>query len=73
MGFIGKIFSAIFGGAPKAVPPPPVETGAATEEAEEEKKKAKRRRANLFETEGGAAGQELTPEEIQRRPTLFGN
>jgi len=73
MGFIAKIFSSIFGGAPKAAPPPPVSTGAATKEAQIDEKKNKRRRANLFRTEGGVSGEELEPDETTRRSTIFGN
>jgi len=70
---MGKLFSAIFGGAPKAKAPEPVKTKESVKGAEEDKGATKRRRANLFETEGGVAGQELSPEQVQKRPTLFGN
>ncbi len=48
----------------------------ATQEPEElvaDKKKAKKSRVALLETAGGRAGEELTPDQVQKRPTIFGN
>ena len=33
----------------------------------------KKRRVNLFETEGGVLGQELSPTQVSKRNTLLGN
>lgn len=71
---LGSIFG-IGGGArpPKVQAPKPVAVDKALDTVEEDKAATKARRVNLFETEGGVSGQELTPEEIQKRPTLLGN
>lgn len=64
---MGKIIETIFGGAqpPRAAPGPTQETKAA-------RARAKKARSRLFETEGGAAGQEVGSV-AGRRNTLLGN
>ena len=75
---MGKIISGIFGGAPKVPAITPVATPAPVETApivdtEAEKKKAKALRVSLYNTEGGAAGQELGAGSVSQRGTLLGN
>lgn len=43
------------------------------QDLEEEKRKAKKSRAALFETEGGAVGEDLDPEAVKKRKNLLGN
>lgn len=61
-----------FKSSPKARAPKQLEK-VADIGAEADKKKSKSRRASLFETEGGVSGQELNPDQVQKRPTLLGN
>jgi len=61
------------GSKSKAQAPKAVDVKQPLEESEAFRDKTRTRRANLFATEGGAAGQDLNPEQIQRRPTLLGN
>lgn len=69
---MGKIFSFLgFGGAPKAQAPAPIQV--ADTGIEDDKKSAKAKRRALYKTEGGAAGQELNPDQVKKRDTLFGN
>jgi hypothetical protein len=51
---------------------PKVDT-AAEDALEADKKKTAAQRRTLFETEGGAAGEELTPNQVRGRNTLLGN
>lgn len=63
---IGDVFKGLLGGAPKT-------SGAASKEVGDAAKKSARQRSALFMTEGGAVGEELSPEQIKKRDTLFGN
>ena len=51
---------------------PTVQT-TAPQELADEKQKVKKSRIALLETEGGIAGQELQPGQVQQRDTLLGN
>ena len=46
---------------------------AVVDDVESSKEKNRKKRASLFETAGGVAGQELNPDQVQRRQTLLGN
>ena len=50
-----------------------VETDEALEDSEADETAILARKLNLFETEGGASGEELEPDEITQRQTLLGN
>lgn len=65
---MGKVVKAILGGgkAPKASTAPATQTAEAA-------RKAKKSRSALFKTEGGAAGEELGPQGVEKRRTLLGN
>lgn len=65
---MGKVVKAILGGGdvPKASTQSREDTKAAS-------RKAKKSRSALFETEGGVAGEELSPDAVTKRPTLLGN
>lgn len=73
---MGKVFSAITsifgGGAPKAKAEP-LSTKAVTSELQDDAAASKKGRAALYATQGGVGGQELSPDQVQRRPTLLGN
>ncbi len=66
MSFIGKLFSAVLGGAPKT-------SGASAQQLTTDRKSAAASRTQLYGTEGGILGDELSTSEVKRRPTLFGN
>jgi hypothetical protein len=40
---------------------------------EDEEKKVKKIRTAMFETKGGILGEELKPEEVEKRNRMFGN
>jgi len=65
---MGSLIKGLLGGgsAPKVSQKPAADTEAAS-------RKAKRSRTALFETEGGVAGQELSPGGVTQRNTLLGN
>lgn len=74
---MGKIFSAVKtlvggGSAPKASAPP-VNIKPTIDTAQENRDKNRKKRASLFETSGGVSGQELNPDQVQKRQTLLGN
>lgn len=68
---MGDLISAVFGGggdkAETVVEEAPVT------ETKEDQEKSKQLRSRLYSTSGGAAGQELTPDQVGRRNTLLGN
>lgn len=66
MGGIFEGFKSLLGGSPKT-------SAAPQKEVEDAAKKSARGRSALFMTEGGAVGDELSPEQIKKRDTLFGN
>jgi len=72
MGFVKKVVGGLLGSAPKVKAPKPV-AAAPVQDITGEKKSAKTARANLYATEGGVTGQELTPDQVGKRPTLLGN
>jgi hypothetical protein len=51
----------------------PKTSAAPVKETQEASRKAAASRSRLLETEGGAAGEELTPDDVQKRATLLGN
>ena len=63
---MGKVVSSVFGSAPKA-------STKAIDETKKAKVDTSKLRDALLSTEGGIQGQELTPEQTEGRPTLFGN
>lgn len=69
---MSKIFKGLMsivglgGAAPKV-------SGAAVKEVEGDQAQGKTARASLYATEGGVAGQELTNDQVKKRPTIFGN
>ena len=65
---MGKLVKGLLGGGDV----PKVST-APREDTEKAARKAKKSRTALFETEGGVAGQELSPEGVTQRNTLLGN
>ena len=69
-GLLGGLIGGLLGSGEKPKPSP---SPVPAQSIEEEKRKAKTSRAALFETEGGAAGEELNDEEIKKRQTLLGN
>jgi hypothetical protein len=50
-----------------------VDAEAGTKPVEEQQKDIKKRRVNLFKTQGGIKGEELSPNSISKRQTLLGN
>jgi hypothetical protein len=58
----------LFGGGKTAVNTAPAEST-----VEAAKTASKANRSALFATSGGIMGQELTPGEVKKRDTLFGN
>lgn len=64
-GLLGSV--GLGGSAPKADAAP------ATQEVKTEADDAKKARQALLETQGGIAGEELSPDEVKRRETIFGN
>lgn len=68
MGKVVKSFTSIFTGGKK-----PKASTASQEQASEEKEDTSKQRRALYETEGGASGQELSDEDVKQRNTLFGN
>ena len=81
--FGGGLFKKLFGGPKIKQPmlpqqiqetaPAPAPVAAPVEETKEESRKATQSRAALYETEGGAQGAELDPDQVQKRRTLLGN
>lgn len=61
--FIGKLFGA---DSPKV-------SAAPAEDVKKEQRKATTGRAALYQTQGGVVGEELNPEQVKDRKTLFGN
>jgi len=61
------------GGAPKAAAAPVQATAAVADVKGDAESAAKKARATLYETAGGASGQELTSSQVKKRDTLFGN
>lgn len=65
-----KIFSGLLsvltGSAPKV-------SNAAASGVKKEQTAAGALRASLYSTDGGVMGQDLNPDQVQRRPTLLGN
>lgn len=64
---ISNILTSLFGGAPKA------NTSKATADTTAADSTSKAARVALYETAGGQAGMELTPAQVKKRDTLFGN
>lgn len=65
---MGKVVGKILGGGGgTTVVRQPVE------DTEAAKRKAAASRSALFETQGGAMGEELSPEDVEKRRTLLGN
>lgn len=79
MGKFLKSIGGVFGlgsaaVAPQAPAPAPVPVEEPVKEVQDTKDAvAKKARATLYETAGGAAGEELSPDQVKRRSTLFGN
>lgn len=69
---LGGLIGSFFGAAPKAQAPAPV-SQAPVKDVEDQKTQANKARAALYATEGGAAGEELNPDQVKRRSTIFGN
>lgn len=73
---MGKIVSSLLGGllgsAPKATSPAPVSSAPAAT-VTEDSTATKAARAALYATQGGANGEVLSPDQVQKRPTLLGN
>lgn len=66
--FKGLIGAVTGGGAkPKKADTAPIE------DVNEASRKAAASRSRLLETDGGASGEELNPDEVQKRKTLLGN
>lgn len=51
----------------------PEVSNAAVKDVEADQATSKTARANLYATEGGVAGQELQPDQVKKRDTIFGN
>lgn len=69
---MSKIFKGLMsivglGGAAPSVSP------AAVKEVETDKATSKTARASLYSTKGGVSGEELNPDQVKKRPSLFGN
>lgn len=65
---MGKVVGSILGGGGKTqVVRQPVE------ETAEAKRRASASRSALFETQGGVEGEELSPDDVDKRRTLLGN
>ena len=65
---MGKVLTAIFGGAKTPEP-----STAPVKSVEDDKKKAKKSKVNLLSTGGGILGEELSAGNVGGRETLFGN
>lgn len=68
---MGKILGAVgtiigLGKSPKA-------SAAPIQDIKDDQTKTKSGRAALYETSGGITGQELNPDQVKKRDTLFGN
>lgn len=69
---MSKVFKGLLsivglgGAAPKV-------SDAANKEVAADAATSKTARANLYATEGGVAGQELQPDSVKKRATIFGN
>lgn len=75
---MGKILSAFVPKTPKVpkiepLPAPKAVEVAPVKEVEDESKKAKAQRVALYQTEGGAQGQEILSGGVGGRSTLLGN
>lgn len=67
LGPVGQMLLGLKGGnTPKVSGQPAADT-------ETEANKAAASRSALFQTEGGAQGEELSPNQVGKRDTLFGN
>lgn len=64
---LASLVTSLFGGAPKA------KTSKATADTTAADRTSKAARVALYETAGGQAGMELTPAQVKKRDTLFGN
>lgn len=69
---MGKAVSKVVGGLLGGGSSPKV-SSAATTQTEEAKRTANSARSALYETEGGAAGEELNPDDVEKRRNLLGN
>lgn len=65
-GLISGLFSLLTGRAPTV-------SNSAASTVRKEQSAAGALRASLYSTEGGASGQDLNNDQVQRRPTLMGN
>lgn len=73
---LGGLLGGILGTeTPKSIEPvaPAPVAEAPKAEIKEEETKAKAARASLYSTPGGVMGEELTDEQVKKRPTLLGN
>lgn len=73
---MGKVFSAVtslFGGGYPKASAAPLSVAAPVAEVQDQATQSKKSRAALYATEGGAAGEELNPDQVKKRPTLLGN
>jgi hypothetical protein len=67
---MGKVVSKLLGGSGKV----PEVSDKASNSVKSDASDATKLRASLYATEGGAAGQELNPSDVEkRRNTLLGN
>lgn len=66
-GLISNAFDALGGGKSPKV------SGASSSDILGELKKSRLAKTQLLATEGGIAGQELTPDQVGGRTTIFGN
>lgn len=69
---MGKVVSALTGGLLGGAKPPTV-SEKASDSVKSDAQDAKKARARLLETQGGASGEEINPENVGKRPTLLGN
>jgi hypothetical protein len=71
---MSKVFKGLLGtfGLGGAADAPKV-SGAAKKDLAEDQDKTKASRAALYATEGGVSGQELEPDQVKKRNTIFGN
>ena len=67
-GLLGGLLGAVLGGGDT----PKVSNAAAADTADA-KRTANTARSALYETAGGAAGEELDPDAVEKRRTLLGN
>lgn len=70
---MGKVVKGLLGIVGLGGSEPQVSAKQATADTDAAKKESKRQRASLFETSGGVVGEELQPDQVQKRQSLFGN